>query len=192
MGSSASVSRKFLRLRSAREQIVFERTWMRNCGNALERGYVLWRVDGRRRNRSLLRFKMSLRTSAFVVCLSSTSCDPGVGVYFSLPSSVPPGGTESEVRETLAIAEALAERFGLSPIPIDGTQIAAYSTTVDSDGDGRASQELTLLVSQNRRGTIFMSVSEAITSTWSLKGDSLRQELRDAVHARFPSQVEEH
>jgi hypothetical protein len=129
----------------------------------------------------------------FFAVLGTVSCDPTVGASFSVTPAAPPPVPDSEVRDALSIAGILAERYGLQlRSNLQPRDLAAYFTEIaDSQAQYPLHNELDFRVRQFGDGTISFTLMEAITRTWSLKGDSLRQALRDTLSVRFPSRINE-
>jgi hypothetical protein len=124
----------------------------------------------------------------FLLAISIVSCDPTVAASFTVAPISPPAARETEAQEAVAIAATLAARHGLRPrSSLQGRGLAAYFAGIYRS----PTNELNFSVSQAADGTIQFTLTEAITTVWSSKGDSLRQELRDTLSVRFPSRLEE-
>ncbi len=116
-----------------------------------------------------------------VVAVAMASC-VGVQVDFDIaPSAVPEPSQQSDLQAVMAVTETLAQRYALGVKPdLPPGYVVGYW-----------SEALSLDVFQRSNGSLSVELVDAANSRWTAKGDSLRQALRDALSARFPSRIEE-
>ena len=90
--------------------------------------------------------------------------------------------------QTVAIADAFARRYGLSPVPGAGPcQAGFYRGSYDLDPRPNWFHDVTLTLCVQRVDSLRLRVSvrEDITAQWGARGDSLRRELADTLRTRL-------